>query len=77
MTYAYRESLICYLSQVPNGAEEIDRMVDAGLLTKVEAVVMTLRISTEKLDQKLDELIEKTECKEAYRNERLRPCAAN
>jgi len=75
MTHAYRESLICYLSQVPNGAAEVERMVDAGLLTKAVAVVMTLRISAERLDQKLDELIEKVETKEARQNERLRPCA--
>jgi hypothetical protein len=77
MTYAYRESLICYLSQVPNGKEEIDRMVDVGTLTREEAVLMSLRIMAEKLDQRLDELVEKWERKEVYRNERLRHCTAS
>lgn len=78
MTNSYRESLICYLSQIPNGNDELERLLDTGLLTRVEAAVMRMRISVEKLDQRLDEAIEKSDRAERKCiHEGLQPCAVN
>ncbi len=63
-----RESLIRYLSNIPQSTDEIDRLVGDRILSREEAAVLNMRIAANKLDHKLDELIEKTDqlCEVVY-----------
>lgn len=59
MTYKYRESLITYLSEFPDSAGEIDRLRGDGILSKEEAVVVSMRVATTRLERKLNSILEK------------------
>lgn len=59
MTYEYRESLITYLSEFPDSAGELDRLRGDGILSREEAVMVSMRVAATRLEKKLNSILEK------------------
>jgi len=59
MTYKYRESLITYLVEFPDSEGEIDRLRGDGILSREEAVVVSMRVAVTRLERKLNSILEK------------------
>jgi hypothetical protein len=69
----YRESLISFLSNHPSSRDEIEKLVGDNILSSEEAAVLNMRVAVQKLDKRIDSLLEKTEQED---HAGLKPCAA-
>lgn len=54
-----KESLINYLSDLPSSKDEIDKLVGDQILSKEEAALLNMRVAAQKLDQKVNSLLQK------------------
>ncbi len=73
MNNGCKESLINYLSDIPSSKDEIEKLVFDRVISNEEAAILNMRIAAQKLDQKVNSLVEKAE--ELVSDAGIQPCA--
>jgi hypothetical protein len=57
-----KETLINYLSDLPSSKDEVEKLVGDRIISKEEAAVLNMRIAAQKLDEKVNSLLQKVVC---------------
>lgn len=54
----YCDRLICYLSDAVDSYSEIERLIEEDQLSKEEAAMVRMRVAVEKLERKVNKILE-------------------